>query len=398
MNLDVRFKICFAVACGIVQKHRAIAPADFDPICGGSSAPSPPDPNVAALAGQQAALADYPEQYDINALAQEGGTGTVGGKTYDFSGLSPAEVSGGVSQQMAQALLQIQQTNDPQVIQQQLQNLQQSDPAGYAAYNQLFGQIMQSAQNPTDPNQPLSGQLQSQIGALVAQGPTLTTGPNSTTENVQNSVRSGQVASGIDLGNEPAFQESAALDTAGQQQQATNEAEANAYNNAGVSPEDVQFRQVQQSLSNLGAFQNGQTPLSEFPSLSGAGTGAAAFTTYGANQAQPNLGAGLQGIQDANAEYAGNVNFANNTVNPFLTGLSSGVQGIGLGNALFGNSSSIPNYGQPSAAQTAAAGAGAYANDPSNADLIDSGTGISGDYNQGIPSFSTPAAPTSLAA
>ena len=313
----------------------------------GGSAPSTPDPNASAIAGQQAALANYPFEAQINALAQEGGKGVINGQTYDFSGLSPAQVSGGISQQMAQSLLNIQQANDPAMIQQELANLNQADPAGFAAYGQLFDQIMQSAQNPTDPNQPLSGQLQTQIQTLLNQGPNLTTGPNSQTENIQNQVRGQEVQQGIYLGNAPAFQEAAALDTAGQQQQTQNQAEAASFSQSGVSPQDVQFRQIQQALSNLGAFQNGQTPTAEFSSLSGAQQGVTPFTTYGPNQAQPNLNAGLQGEQNALSQYAGNINYANNQANPFLTGVSGAVQGLGLSSALQGSgifgASAIPN-------------------------------------------------------
>ena len=359
-----------------------------------SSPPSPPDPNVAAVAGEQAALANYPTEYQINALAQEGGKGTINGKTYDFTGLSPAEVSAGVSSQMAQALLDIQNTTDPAMIQQRLADLQQSDPAGYQAYNQLFTQIMQSAQNPTDPNQPLSGQLQGQITSLLNQGPTLSTGPNSTTENVQNAVRSGQVSNGIYLGNAPAFQEASALDTAGQQQETANQSEAAAYNNAGVSPQDVQYRQIQQALSNLGAFQNGATPTAEFGSLSGAQQGATPFTTYGGNQAQPNLNSGLEGIQNANAQYAGNVNYANSQVNPFLSGITGGVQGVGLASSLgaFSSGSWLPDYS--GAGTLAASSLSMPVNNPNST------TTLSGSVDTGAlwAPPAAPVAPTGLAA
>src|SRR5271154_1709121 len=105
-----------------------------------ASSPSIPDPNQAAIAGIQQQQADYPFSYLVNALSQTGGNAnlinpaTGQSQDYNFTGLGDQQVQNQVSNQMAQVLLGIQQNYGPQYIQQSLQELQQSDPTGYAAY------------------------------------------------------------------------------------------------------------------------------------------------------------------------------------------------------------------------------------------------------------------------
>src|ERR1017187_1373125 len=106
------------------------------------SKPSIPDPNKAAVAGASADLANFPFQYMINSLAQTGGSANIAGQNYDFTGLGNADVAGQMSGQMAQALLDIQNNYGSQYVQQRLADLQQSDPTGYAARQQLFDKIL----------------------------------------------------------------------------------------------------------------------------------------------------------------------------------------------------------------------------------------------------------------
>ena len=119
------------------------------------------------------------------------------------------------------------------------------------------------------------------------------------------------------------------------------------YLQSGVSPQDVQYRHIQQALSNLGAFQNGQTPEAQFGQLSAAGNGAAPFATP--NYSTPaglNPGAAAQtGINFANTNYQTSQQLAN----PFLSGLTTGVNTFSalnnLGGALGNMTSAItPAY------------------------------------------------------
>ena len=303
------------------------------------NSPKIPDPNQAAVAGTIADVGNFPFKAQIDALAQTGGKATIGGQTYDFTNLGTADQNAAVSQQMAQALLDIQNNYGPQYVQQRLADLQQSDPTGYAARKQLFDKII--ADSEANPNRPMAQDLQNQVTSLLGQSSNLTTGPGSETEQVQEGVRGQQVKNGIFLGNAPAQQEASAIVNAGDEMQQKRQAQAQGFLNSGVSPEDVTYRRIQQSLSNLGNAINGQTPEAQFASLSGAGNGAAPFNTGNVQSPSLNPNAGLQGLQNMADIYSGNVNWADNQLNPWTAGLSTAANAAGALKSMgaFGSSS-----------------------------------------------------------
>jgi len=291
------------------------------------SKPKIPDPNQAAVAGAIEDMVNYPDRLKVEALAQMGGRAVINGRLYDFTGLGTADNNAVVSDQMAQAMLDIQRNYGADYIRQRLANLQQADPAGYAARRQMFDRILADAEK--NPNRPLAEDLQSQIAAMLARGGNLTTGPGSQLEEIQQAVRGKQIANGIFLGNAPASAEASAVVQAGDQLKQERQAQALGFLNSGVTPEDVEYRRIQQSLSNLGNFSSGQSPVTEFASLSGAQTGAAPFDPGAVTTQALNLNAGYQGMQDASAIYSGNINWANQQVNPWAAGLSTGFSALG---------------------------------------------------------------------
>lgn len=279
------------------------------------------DPNKAAIAGAVQDTGDYPFNSYIDALSQMGGNANIGGTNYDFTGLGTAEQNATISSQMAQALQDIQNNYGSQYVQQRLADLQQADPTGYAARSQMFNKIISDAQ--ANPDRPMATDLQNQVQSLLAQGSNLTTGPGSETEAVQQGVRGQQLANGIFLGNAPTNQEASAVVNAGDQMQQQRQQQALGFLGSGVSPEDVSYTRVQQSLSNLGNAINGQTPEAQFGSLSGAESGAAPFNTSGYTAAGMNPNAGLNGMQNAASIYSGNVNWQTQQANPWTVGLST---------------------------------------------------------------------------
>jgi hypothetical protein len=297
-------------------------------------APQAPSP-VSAAQGQLASdIGEFPFQQEISNLAQTGGNATLINPTtgqpedYNFTNLGTANVQNTVSSQMAQTLLGIQQNLGPQYVQLALQNLQQSDPTGYAAYEQLFNQIQQeAAQNP--PDQPLSEATQSAINNILQGSQTLN--PQEQTEATQ-AANAGNVANGILLGNAPqqAVVNSVVGATDANNQQAQGAAEQ--YLSEGVSPADIAFRTLQQNLSNEGAFVSGQNPTAEFSSLSGAAQGAAPTlpTGYQSPSINETQAAG-QGITNANNLFSAQSELANAQANPYLAGLNFGIQGISTG-------------------------------------------------------------------
>lgn len=291
------------------------------------STPKAPDPNLAAVAGVTEDLANFPLKAKIDALAQMGGKAVIDGKLYDFTGLGTADNNAVISDQMAQAMLDIQKNYGLEYIKQRLANLQQADPTGYAARKQMFDRIIADAEK--NPNRPIADDLQAQMAEMLSKGGNLTTGPGGQLEQIQQDLRGKQIANGIFLGNAPASAEAGAVVQAGDAMKQQRQKQALGFLNSGVTPEDVEYRRIQQSLSNLGTFINGQSPVTEFQQLSGAQQGAAPFDPGQVTAPTLNPNAGYQGMQDASAIYSGNVNWSNSQVNPWTFGLSTGINALG---------------------------------------------------------------------
>jgi hypothetical protein len=320
------------------------------------NSPKAPDSNKAAMAGVTADLANYPLNYMVNALAQEGGKQTIGNTSYDFSGVGNADQSAQMSDKMAQALLDIQNNYGADYIQQRLADLKQSDPTGYAARQQLFDKILSDSK--ANPDRPMAEDLQNQVNTMLGTAGQL---DEQGLQQVQGSVRSGQVERGIYLGNAPAAQEAGAVVSASDQLRAQQQSAAQNYLQSGVSPQDVTYRRIQQSLSNLGAFTNNQTPEAQFGQLSGAQSGAAPFNPVNyTTPATVDTGAARYGQSYANAQYGQQAQQAEATSNPYLSGLSFGVQGMNaLGNMGAFSTSAFSNN-PVSVAATGAQPAGGY--------------------------------------
>lgn len=274
-----------------------------------------PDPNLAAADGMRADALNFPKNWLVNAAAEMGNKITVGNKTYDFTGLGNADQSNIISDQMAQTMLDIQKNYAPQFIQQKLDELKQSDPNGYAARKQLFDRIINDSK--TNPNRPLAQDLQDQVQTMLQGAGKL---DDNALQQVQQGVRGGQVAKGIYLGNAPASQEASAVVGASDNLRSQQQQQAEGYLASGISPQDVEYRRIQQSLANLGAAINGQTPEAQFTSVSGAGNGAAPFQTPNySTPASLNPNAAEIGVGFANQNYQ----TSQQNANPWLAGLST---------------------------------------------------------------------------
>ena len=301
---------------------------------------SVPNPNAAAAAGIQQTEANYPFSYLVNAISQTGGNATLTNpegkpQNYDFTGLGTAEVGNQVSGQMAQVLLDLQNQYGGAYIAQRLADLKQSDPTGYASYGQLFDKIQQeAAQQP--PDMPLSQATQAGIQDLLQKSNTLT--PAEQTQVAQRS-NAGNLSTGVYLGNAPAQVNATNAVKAVDAQNAAAQGEASRFLSSGVSPSDVQYRKTQQDMANLGAFINGQNPVAEFSSLSGAQSGAAPANNTGYQTPTMNVGqAAGQGMSQANTLYGINQQQAN----PYLAGLNFASQGAQTASNLGWNPFSTP--------------------------------------------------------
>lgn len=287
------------------------------------SSPKIPDQNASAVAGATADLANFPFKSQIDALSQMGGKAVINGKTYDFTGLGNADVAGKISDQMAQAMLDIQKNYGADYVAQRLKNLEQSDPTGYAARKQLFDKILEDSKS-APPNGQMAADLQDQVNTQLANGGQLTGGAGGELEEVQQAVRGQQIANGITLGNAAANAETSAVVGAGDNKRNVVQQNASDYLAKGISPDDIEYRKIQQSLANLGAFANSQTPTAQFGSLSGAQTGAAPFNPVNYSTGpQVDTNAAARGIDQANALYNTRASYEASQANPWLAGLST---------------------------------------------------------------------------
>jgi hypothetical protein len=296
----------------------------IEPRCYCGSKPTIEDPGLSAMEGGAADLAFYPQRAKINAKAQMG--------TGKFTGLGTADQNYKVSDQMAKVLLDIQQNYGADYIKQRLADLEQADPTGYAARKELFDRIIADAD--AQPNRPLAEDTQAQVLDILSRGSELSTGPGSQTEAVQQAVRGQQLANGIFLGNAPVSQEASAIVNAGDQAQTQRQSQAMGFLQSGVSPEDVEYRRVQQGLANLGAAIAGQTPEAQFSSLTGAQRLAAADQLPNVQNPRLNQNANIEGLQNAAQIYSGQVNWANSQANPWTVGISGLANAVGSANTL----------------------------------------------------------------
>lgn len=298
------------------------------------------DYDKAAREGVFADLDTYPMRYLTEAASKMGGKVTINGKQYDFTGLGEADNARVMSDQMAQTLLDIQRNFGPEYIRQRIEQLKQADPQGYQARKDLFDRIMASAE--ASPDRPLAEDLQASIVGELTNAGRLDSRQLS---EVQQAVRGGQVARGNYLGTAAASQEATAAVKAGEALRDQQQQQALGFLNSGVTPEDVEYRRLQQAMSNLGAFANGETPMAEFNNLAAAGNGAAPFIGGGWNPAATNPNAGAQGIQNAMAIYSGQNNWAQNQVNPYMAGISMAASAFpAVANAWGGN---VGGYNNP---------------------------------------------------
>ena len=320
--------------------------------CGGS-APEAQDPGISSMQASAMDLALYQKRAKTDAAAQMG--------TGQFAGLGTADQNFKVSDQMAQVLLDIQKNYGADYIKQRIADLKQSDPTGYAARKELFDRIIKDAE--TQPDRPMAQDVQDQVLSMLGQGSKLSTGPGGELEAVQQSVRGKQLANGIFLGNAATSAEAGAVVNAGDALQQQRQTQAQGFLNSGVSPEDVEYRRVQQGLANLGAAISGQTPEAQFASLTGAQRLAAQDTLPNVQSPQLDPNAGVRGMQQSAQIYSGNVNWSNQQVNPWTVGLSglSGALGTAQSGGLFkastwsgiGGSGGVPSGSTPNYGGTA---------------------------------------------
>lgn len=294
-----------------------------------SKSPKIPSPSKAAVAGIQADTELMPFKYLLEAASTLGKNVTIDGKEYKFEGLGQADTARTVSDKLAQTMLDLQREKSPEIIRQRLAELEAADPQGFAARKQLFDRIMADAEN--NPGRPVSSELQQQLQDELAKGAGFS--DRRQEEQVREGVRGDQVKHGIYLGAAPTTEEAKTVLQAGDALRDNRQQRALDMLQSGTSPEDVAFRQLQQTLSNLGSFTNSQTPEAQFGQVSGAANGPVNLTGQSPNPNNFNPNAAGQGISNAFGIYNAQAGYQNGQANPWLAGLGIGASTVGaLGN------------------------------------------------------------------
>jgi hypothetical protein len=260
------------------------------------------------------------QERTINVPAQD--------KTVDFTGLGEADVQGKIATGMADVYAELSRKYGVAFAEEARRQLEQSDPEGTAARKNMLDLIQKQIQD--KPERPVAELLDQQVASQLSAGSGMDEMSRSLLDDAVNRALSDRSQrAGMD------FSEPMTTGFEGMARQQAAAQKGMGWLAGGSTPEDVEYRRTQQNLSNLGAFINQQSPVTQFHNLSGAQQGA---TPFKPGTAMPNVTGGDQG----SAQFAQNVwgtqlNNSLQSVSPWITGLSALASGsAGMAGALGG--------------------------------------------------------------
>lgn len=296
----------------------------------GPTTPKEPDYYTEATTAAVADAKSIEVRKKIENAALTGGKVTVNGKVYDFSNMGEADYQRAYGDAMANAALEIQKSYGDQYIQQRQAELEAADPDGVAGRKMLWDQVQRSLSTSGE-GQDNAKALEASILAELEKGGTLDPGVE---HDVRQRVLGAQVARGNFLGGAAATNEARAMTDASTAVKTAREQRALDFLASGASPEDIEYRKTQTSLSNLASFLRGETPTAQFGQLSGANNGAAPFTMAPASNVSLDPNAGSRGASYAMANYNTAADYASQQANPWMAGTALGIQGASIWNQL----------------------------------------------------------------
>jgi hypothetical protein len=244
-------------------------------------------------------------------------------KTYDFKGYGTADIQGELARQMADVQERLGAKYGTQFAQEARHEAELADPEGFAARGKELEMIQHEIDNPLPVN-PMAETLDQRNLERLKAGSGLDA---MSTDLLDSAIaRANAARGGNTVAGDVAHEMSTGMEGAARRQAGIGEAQQ--YLTSGATPDDVKYRRNQQILADLSAFVNGQTPESQFHSISGAGNGATPFSpgnagpqaTSGAAEAAPgfSVAAWQQNLHNQSAQ-----------ANPWMAGLSSLLSGIG---------------------------------------------------------------------
>lgn len=265
----------------------------------------------------------------------------AGYKNVDFSGYGEADVQSAVAKQNAATELALREKYDPQFIEEALKQQAEADPLGTAARAKEFEMIQESLGK--TPDRPVAELLDRQVGEQLAAGRNL----DSVSQDVlDQAVAQAQAARGGGNARSQQFAEPLTTGFAGDERVQAAQAKAQAWLGSGATPEDVTYRRQQQDMANLASFMSGQTPESQFQTISGAQSGPTPMNNGRMPQANPN--ASTTGNNAAVSAWNATMGWDATQSNDWMSGIStilSGLTAAGKGGLKIGGTSSTTSGG-----------------------------------------------------
>lgn len=243
-------------------------------------------------------------------------TNQNGTYTIDFNGYGSGQTQATIAKQQAAGQLALAQKYDPQFIASALKQEQQADPNSFAARQRMSELIQGQIAHP--PTNPEATTLENQVDAQLKAGKGLDPMETGVLNNAVQQALNDRNSSGAGAD----FSSPLTTGAAGVARQQAGQQKALGELTSGTTPEDVQYRQEQQNLANLQAEISGQTPQSQFKSLSAAQSGPT--PTYAGAQLPTMPGGQVQ--QAGNAALNANATNLSNLgqqANPWMAGVSS---------------------------------------------------------------------------
>lgn len=241
--------------------------------------------------------------------------------TADFTGIGDFDTARKVANQLAQAQLDTQKKYGLGFIESAKAQQELADPEGTAARKLLADQIMaESAKLKTDQAQPVATTLDADVLRQLQAGRNLDPEEQAALAGVQRERGALGDVSTENIG------ETMTTGTAGENRLLGRENLATQWLASGATPEDVNYRRRQQAMSNMANFLRGQTPQSQFASLSGAQQGATPAVT-GAPLPAQNPNAGAQGMNLAANTFQARLGALQNQ-SSWWAGINTALQGV----------------------------------------------------------------------
>jgi len=244
----------------------------------------------------------------------------------DFTGMGDADVASELARRSAELQLDLSRRYGDQFIDSARAQEEASDPLGTQARHLLYDEITKREEHRGETDRPVAKELDAQILEDLKTGRGLDTDQSAAVQDVLNR-RGGTGSIGADEAG-GTLETGIATGLSGEARLQQRLQHAMSYLGSGATPEDVDYRERQQSLADMASFLSGQTPTAQFRNLSGGQQGAAP-QIQGPALPGPNPNAATLGQAGAVQSFNDRVRAQASTVSPWFAGLSALTRGAG---------------------------------------------------------------------